>query len=218
MKLSLAVVLVFACIGMTAVPLYAQTPIVIDGQFDKLEWISATQHSFTVNLPGGGTTNGELYVTNDAANLYFCVRIQESFISPAETAIISLDANGDGILSVGDDEIVVSTGGYCWSQKQFADTVRYNPGKSCPSGLCSALDTALGGTSDGNGAVGSDGVWTTYEIWHPRAGADFMNDVQWPKAGEVVGIAVSAALLDANNNGVWTFYPAPFLFTTYTIQ
>src|SRR5207245_1341250 len=42
----------------------------IDGVLSPGEWTSAGTEAFNVNLPGGGSTQGTLYVMNDGVNLY----------------------------------------------------------------------------------------------------------------------------------------------------
>ena len=221
MKISLYAIrvskILLAAVLLTAVSAAAQ-PIVIDGQFDPAEWSSATVYKFPVNLPGGGTTTGFLYATNDISNLYFCVRVKEPAIYAAESVVISLDADGDRYLSAGDDELVLSISGYCSRQKTFTDTFRYSGMPPCPPGtLCSGKDTDFGGTNDGNGAVDNDGSWTTYEMWHPRASADFAHDVQWARRNEV-GIATFVRLIDASNVIADTDYPGYSGFTWYVLH
>jgi hypothetical protein len=221
MKLSLNALRVSAsllgAVLLTAATASAQV-IVIDGQFDPTEWSTATVYKFPVNLPGGGTTIGYLYATNDISNLYFCVRVKEPAIYAAESVVVSLDANGDRYLTDGDDELVLSINGYCSRQKTFADTFRYSGMPPCPAGmLCSGIDTDFGGTNDGNGAIDNDGTWTTYEMWHPRASADYQHDVQWARRNEV-GIATSVTLIDASNTGANTGYPSFVTFVTYVLH
>lgn len=213
--LSIAAVLMFV-VGSVS----AQTPVVIDGSFDAAEWASAMKYTFKVIMPNGSTTPGELYIQNDAANLYFCIRVKETSMSPTSSLVVSLDSNFDRVISAGDDELVLNvSNAWCSYSKTFTDTVRYTGG-ACPAGyLCSGDDTSLGGTKDGNGAADNDGSWTTYEMWHPRASADVANDVQWYKPAKV-GVAVMIRLFDLSGAMADTFYPGPYYggFTGYYVH
>ena len=101
-KLFVSVFLFAAALTATA------QPIVIDGQFTAAEWAAATNYSFSVNLPGGGTTSGQLYIANDRDNLYVCMRVKEPAISAAESFDIEMDANRSSVLDSGDDVLLLT--------------------------------------------------------------------------------------------------------------
>lgn len=169
-------VLLFIAVSSLAGLAFPQ-PVVIDGEFDPAEWSGATLDSFSVNVPGGGTTPGELYLKNDSANLYVALRYQRSALDiPSAMELYADSPAVDGTPGgYGDDGFGVTTGSGCPIVKLFYDEF-VSFGKTCP--ICLFKDSDFGGTTDGNGAVGNDGVWTTYEMWHPLASADSAHDIQ----------------------------------------
>ncbi|HEY8133087.1 MAG TPA: hypothetical protein VII12_14500 [Thermoanaerobaculia bacterium] len=209
-------ILLFAAISATA------QPIVIDGQFTAAEWAAATNYSFSVNLPGGGTTSGQLYIANDRDNLYVCMRVQEPVTYAAESFVIEFDSPArDGVIGAGDDGLVLSISGFCNRQKTFTDDFRYTGIPPCPPAtICSGRDVDFGGTSDGNGAVDNDGTWTTYELWHPLASADVTHDIQFRRRRDELQFTVMQRLIDATNTIADTFYPGPGFgaLATYVIH
>jgi hypothetical protein len=198
------------CVSLLAVGSAFAQPIVIDGQFNPAEWSGATSYSFSVNLPGGGTTSGLLYIQNDRDNLYVAMRVKEPLISAAESFDIEFDGPvRDGLLGNGDDGLVLSITGSCPRTKEFSDDFRYTAPPCPPASLCSARDIDSGGTSDGNGAVDNDGTYTTYELWHPLASADAAHDIQVRRRREELQFTVMQRLIDASNTIADTFYPGP---------
>jgi len=197
-------------------------PIVIDGHFDPAEWAGATSYAFSVNLPGGGTTPGQLYIANDRHNLYMAMRVKEPATQAAESFVIEFDNPAvDGVIGPGDDGLVLSISGFCNRQKEFSDDFRYTGMPPCPPGqICSGKDVDFGGTSDGNGAVDNDGTWTTYELWHPLASADVTHDIQIRRGREELRFTVMQRLIDASNTIADTFYPGPAFgaLATYVVH
>jgi hypothetical protein len=186
-------------------------PIVIDGEFSSAEWSGASSYTFTANLPGGGTTAGEIYVTNDASNVYVCVRYQQSYILDGEGVAFIMDAKVDGVLGAHDNGIVQKTDDSCVQTKVFTDFYYFTGGACAPSALCSQPDPDDGGTRDGNSAVANDGTWTVHELWHPLAGGD-SHDMSFG-SGDKLGFMVNVRLWDTLGNFSDSFYPGPFLST-----
>ena len=217
MKKLVALIVFLAASTTMAQP--SPVPIVIDGQFDPAEWAAATNYAFTVNLPAGGATSGQLYIINDKNNLYICMRVQEPATQAAESFAIDFDApSRDNAIGPGDDGLVLSIFGFCARQKVFADDFWYSGAPPCPAGaLCSGKDTDFGGTSDGNGAVDNDGAWTTFELWHPLASGDLAHDIHFKHRDELK-FRVEQVGIDATNTMALMFYPAQTQLATYVIR
>ena len=196
-------------LSLTAPTVSAQ-PIVIDGHFDPAEWASATTYGFDVTLPGGGTTPAKLFITNDRSNLYVALRVKEPAFYYSEAIDIWFDSPArDGVVGSGDDELVLSFNNGCIGNKSFFDSFLYTGG-GCPAGaICASVDSAAGGTTDGNGAVDNDGTWTTFELWHPLASADVPHDMQVRKRDDL-GFVVMYRYADPSATVTDTFFPGPF--------
>jgi hypothetical protein len=132
----------------------------IDGTFDAAEWACAEERDFAANLSGGSTT-GKVYWMNDSGSLYLAVRVLQNSLANVNDVRFDFDNNADGLPAVGDDAIGYSGEGLLFID-QFLDQKCLNRSQSG----CGKDDTSV----DGNGAVGNDGIWTTFELSHPLAG------------------------------------------------
>jgi hypothetical protein len=169
----------------------------IDGVLSPGEWDLAGSVDFAANVPasdGGGTVPARLYAMNDGVNLYFAIRFDAPFHGGA-SFVVEIDANGDGLVSPGDDALV-STG---WPDggQIFADDFRIE----CGGAVCAPMDTtAFGGvpagTNDGAAKMVTSGGVTVSEIAHPLASGDLLHDVQ-AAPGDVVGFRVFVRNMDS---------------------
>jgi hypothetical protein len=133
----------------------------VDGVLGGDEWSCAESAPFTANLSGGSTT-ARVYWMSDGTRLYLAVRVLQQSLDKVNNLRFDFDNDGAGTADAGDDAI-----GYDGGTGTFFDA--YLTAKCANSGQsgCGAPD----GTSfDGMGAVGNDGTWTTYELWHPLSG------------------------------------------------
>ena len=134
----------------------------VDGVIDAEEWMEAGSIVFPVNLPGGDTTPGTLFVMNDEINLYLAVEFDA--VASGNTAVFEFDNDHDGGARVNGDDVILR------NTTDFFDEVRTNaPPCSPDSGpaACGLLDTTVGGTNDGAGAFNNAGGVTRYEFSHP---------------------------------------------------
>jgi len=169
----------------------------IDGVIGAAEWSAAATVAITVNLPAGGTTSGTLYAMNDQNNLYLAVEYLKSGFSSVNDQV-SFQFDNDhagGARVIGDDAFFLNTK---QSPTTFSDTVRTTVTPPCPAGStiaqCEPLDTTLGGTNDGSGAVTNDGTKTMFEFSHPLNSGD-VNDFSLTDTS-TVGFHVRIGLKD----------------------
>jgi hypothetical protein len=180
---------------------------VVDGILCSGEWGESVA-SLLVNLPGGGTTPGELFISNDATNLYFAVRFQRSVVDPGNSAAFEFDSNDNSSLDEGDDGIILNPS----SSVGFSDLVR-SSAPPCPptAGLCSLFDTQRGGTNDGAAAFRNDGTFTVYEFSHPLSSGDVLDFSR--SAGQTLGLFLSIRLLVSGATFADTRFPAEGFYT-----
>lgn len=133
---------------------------VIDGVIDSEEWAGADQPALTLNMPGGGTGLGALFVMNDATTLYIALLAQ--YTGPAADLTVQFDASGDGQTLTNHDDAI----GCNSSSKTARDTFR--TATTAPS------DSAPGynGTIDVECNATKDAVATYVEISHPLDSGD----------------------------------------------
>ena len=76
----------------------------IDGFIDEDfgEWTNAARMEFDLNLPGCGSAPATLLVMNDAANLYWAVKIHSDCVNSIKTTQFSINSVVIGIDSIGD--------------------------------------------------------------------------------------------------------------------
>lgn len=98
--------------GIMAVPAQAHAPGVhltglgaaeINGVLSPGEWNNAGTIGLDVNLPGGGTTPGTLFVMNDDSNPYLAVRFARPTADPQNYLSFYFDNDNDGLTENGDD-------------------------------------------------------------------------------------------------------------------
>jgi hypothetical protein len=143
----------------------------IDGMVGT-EWSGASHAEFTI----GWTYTGEVWVMNDAANLYVAAKVADSSLTASDMCWIMFDNNNDGAFVTGDD-LLGLTGG-----SQFSDAF-WGPGP------LATLDTSDGGTSDGEGVSSGSGGFNYFEFKHPLDSGDDAHDFSL-SAGNNVGFSV----------------------------
>jgi len=168
---------------MTAWTVTAPT---IDGTVGGSEWTGASQASFAI----GWTYTGEVWVMNDASNLYMAVKIADSSLTASDNLWISFDNNNDGSFVAGDDLLAV------YGNSQFYDAF-WAPGPPA------TLDTSDGGTSDGEGASSGSGGFNYFEFSHPLDSGDNSHDFSL-SAGNTVGFSLQ--YIEAS--GYWADWPS----------
>jgi len=174
----------------------------IDGHLGPGEWDSAGKLDLVLNLPvadGGGTTTGTLFVMNDGTSLYLAVKVLRPQLNTGDLGfgldqvVFEFDNNhNDGPPEEGDDILVLSPGINIFGVSAFLDEVRTTRAP-CPAGvgLCGLLDVQLDvpGTNDGAGAATNNGTFSFFEMSHPLAGADSLNDFSLAP-GSTVGFSL----------------------------
>jgi hypothetical protein len=145
----------------------------IDGVLNTLEWSGAGRADFPVNLDGGGTANGTLYVMNDSVNLYLALNYSGANIR--NSLVFEFSNDNSGFHKNGDDVIVLNG---INSFLGYFDDFRTNL-PPCPvsaPGACGFEDSAFGGTVDGGGAFLTSGTSTVFEIFRPLNSGDTGHD------------------------------------------
>jgi hypothetical protein len=176
---------------------------VVDGVLGANEWDPSASVSLTVNLPGGGTTQGQLYVMNDATNLYLAVAIQRPAADPTTVLQFSFDNDNDGFGGENGEDRLESDS---WPTGAIFIDGWWEAGGSCPPGLSCAMTD---GTQDGAGAFTNNGTVSVFEIVHPLNSADNSHDFSL-SLGDIVGFSMSLSISDASNNFASTSFPDPF--------
>jgi hypothetical protein len=152
----------------------------VDGVETAGEWDGADIADFTVNLIGGGTTSGALYVMNDEINLYLAVDIGSAGSALSGSVTFEFDNDANGQCDDGDDIIGATQFG-------FSDNFRTN---GCVDGPGDASD---GGTEDGQSD--QDGSLTFWELAHPLASGDTGHDFELGP-GSTVGFFLNVRFCD----------------------
>jgi len=132
----------------------------VDGSFDAGEWVCARSEPFVANL-SGGSTPAVVYWMNDGTRLYFAVRVQQTSLDKVNNVRFDFDNDADGVAEAGDDAI-----GYDADSHTFLDQYLTAKCANNSQSGCGATDAIR----NGDGAVGNDGSWTTYELRHPLGG------------------------------------------------
>jgi hypothetical protein len=183
---------------------WSSIPPVIDGALDtETEWVTADRAEFQL----GSTYAGNLYVMNDAANLYLGLEIADddyaANFSTRDIAFFYFDNDNDGSgPEAGDD----SMGCTNWATTEFDQF--YN-GTSA-SWLWDRLN---GGTNDGFSATGGNGTHNFFEIAHLLNSTDDPRDFSL-RVGDTIGFM----LRYADNNayvGQWPSDAHPNLPPTH---
>lgn len=177
---------------------------VIDGTMGAAEWSRAGRIDFAVNVPGGGTTPGSLFVMNDGTNLYVALRIRRSALEPINL-VLRFDNDGDGVREAGDDELVVS------ESVKLADN-HYS--LTCPAGVpaglgCGLPDETAGGSGDGKQSSANDSELTVIEASHPLDSLDDEHDFSVGLGGNV-GLFTPHLVLNPGPQATFTEIRLPF--------
>jgi hypothetical protein len=177
---------------------------VIDGVEGGGEWAGAEAGTVPITMPvalGGGTSDVTFLFMNDENNLYFAVRLPWG-VSPLNGELLGLD----GVVwrneldycepaTVVDEWLLVS---------QNEDQLYYDMFREYLSGCDrqpQTPDDSAGGTTEGNGQWGDDGLTTFFEIAHPLDTADDLHDLS-AVPGDRVQVAALAAGCDSVDCGV----------------
>ena len=158
----------------------------IDGAFGATEWESASHALIAI----GWTFIGDLWIMNDAENLYLAVKIADSSLTASDRLVVGFDNNNDGTRATGDDGLQLD------GSSNFYDT--YYPG-SIPV----KPDTVDGGTSDGEGRCSGSGGFNYFEFKHPLDSTDNAHDFSL-SAGATVGFKLQ--YIEAS--GYWGDWPS----------
>jgi len=146
---------------------WASAAPTIDGVVGATEWASASHASFSI----GWTFIGDLWVMNDAGNLYLAVKIADSSLTVMDRLYFGFDNNNNGAREAGDD-ILGSMGDGTFMDFFWGPTTKF--------------DTAEGGTTDGQGKASGSGGFNYFEMSHPLDSADDAHDFSL-SAGSTVG-------------------------------
>jgi len=158
---------------------WTSAPPTINGVIDATEWAGAATTSFSLLDFSGGTTSytGNLYVMNDANNLYLAIKVADASLSASDTIGFAFDNNNDHSSIAEGDELLYQSG----------EPLFYDYFWSTASGL--KPDTDAGGTTDGSGAVQNSGGFNYFELSHPLNSADDLHDFSL-SAGSTVGFGL----------------------------
>jgi hypothetical protein len=169
----------------------------IDGMIGEQEYAGAATIALTLDLPGGGTVPGTIYVMNDGDNLYLALRYPDQ--DDALYGSFGVEFQKDmAWMTPGDDGVLINFGPS--TATSFYDNFRtFDP--PCPpgSGLCGFQDTIAGGTNDGSSAMGTGGGMDMIEASHPLRSGDTGHDF-FLSPGDGQGIFVDVVML---NRGFW---------------
>ncbi len=157
----------------------------IDGTLGP-EWSGASHAQFAI----GWIYTGEVWVMNDAANLYVAAKVADSSLTASDMCWIAFDNNNDGAFVAGDDLLGLT------GASQFSDAF-WGPGPPA------TLDTSDGGTSDGEGASSGSGGFNYFEFKHPLDSGDDAHDFSL-SAGSTVGFSLEYV----EASGYWADWPS----------
>jgi hypothetical protein len=157
----------------------------IDGTVGP-EWSGASHAQFAI----GWTYTGEVWVMNNATDLYVALKVADSSLTASDMCWISFDNNNDGSFVAGDDLLAV------YGNSQFSDAF-WGPGPPA------TLDTSAGGTSDGEGASSGSGGFNYFEFKHPLDSGDDAHDFSL-SPGSTVGFSLE--YIEAS--GYWGDWPS----------
>jgi len=193
---------------------------VIDGVESGGEWAGAAAGTVSITMPvalGGGTSDVTLLFMNDENNLYLAVRLPWG-VSPLNGEFLALDGfvwrneldycEPDTVV---DEWLLVSQN----EDQLYFDMFREYL-TACDRQQQTSDDSS-GGTTEGSGQWGDDGVTTFFEIVHPLDTAGDPHDLS-AAPGDRVQLVALAAGCDAVDCGVpaqlqrRVFLAAPGLF------
>jgi len=181
----------------------------VDGVLCPGEWDGVTPILFSVNLPEGGTTPGQLLIRNDATNVFFAVRFDRSIPDAGSQVIFEFDGDGTPPQQNGDDVFLYGTDG------QFVDDFRTNI-PPCATGsapaTCGLRDTDDGGKNDGVGAFRQEGTVLVFEVSHPLNSGDSGHDFALV-GGSMIGMRLNVHIHGTSPSGgsvfADTYVPGP---------
>jgi len=150
---------------------WSPTPPIIDGVMGATEWTSASHASIAI----GWTFSGDVWLMNDADNLYLAVKLADSSLADPDQVWIGFDNDNDGTVEVGDDILV-------WSVAEAFQDGFWD-------GSLARKDTVFGGTNDGAGSASNAVDFNYFELRHPLNSADDAHDFSL-SAGNTVGFVV----------------------------
>jgi len=157
----------------------------MDGAVGATEWEDAAHAQIAI----GWTFVGDVWIMNDAENLYLAVKIADISLTSSDRLVIAFDNNNDGIYGIGEDNLQLS-GDSTFYDAFWTDT---HP----------QTDTAEGGTSDGEGRSSGSGGYNYFELTHPIDSTDNAHDFSL-SAGDTVGFSVE--YIEAS--GYWGDWPS----------
>lgn len=161
----------------------------VDGRIDAREWDCALATgdalSFTANLSGGATPAEVRWQTRDD-QLYFLVTVEQSALANANSLRIDFDNALNGP-SADDDVIGFVAGGSGFFDQYLGDRCA----NRSQSG-CGVADSGAGGSTDGVGAIGNDGIRTVYELSHPLSSGDLRDFTL--AAGDATGFFLTLSI------------------------
>ncbi|HEY0142923.1 MAG TPA: hypothetical protein VGF48_18625 [Thermoanaerobaculia bacterium] len=171
---------------------------VVDGEFSELEWAGAAQYSFDMKTPEGLTVPAEIWITNDAEQLYVAIRHPYTAVTDNSARVI-IDANHSGVTDADDDALVANWNQ--WGQIDGFDSFYGLP--NCTG--CAGLDAQHGGTNDiAVGATTQNG-WHTTELSHPFTGRD-ARDLR-ASGGQYIALQFANRVFNASGEMADTEFP-----------
>ena len=170
-----------------------------DAVLDATEWKDAACVYQGINLPGGGSTPGQICFMNDGTTVFAGVKFARAAADPVTELQVAFDSNLSGEIGPGDDLVIassVSAGLRDWSLVSTSFPCEF-------SGMvfCYALDA----TPDGASSFANNGQFTTIEISHPRSSTD-AGDVKFVSNTPMRFRAV-IKIVDGNGVVAYTMFP-----------
>ena len=178
----------------------------IDGIMSHGEWSDAKPYIASIKMPLGLKEKAELYVKNDAKNLYLAFKFEvPAYISNHSLYIYFSEKlpkksfEGQDVLGLSLAETIAS----------YSDTVLTGK-KECKynlitrPALCQVDDIEIGGTIDGLGVYNRHKQTAIYEFMHPLKSKDTKHDFEI-NLDEILGIKLNLQLQPGNAN----FYKNP---------
>ncbi|MDH3570868.1 MAG: LamG domain-containing protein, partial [Gemmatimonadota bacterium] len=192
----------------------------VDGVLSEGEWDLADQYEGTITLPDGeSTTLADIFITNDATNLYAAVRFHTDISEWGTNIGLRFDDDNNGAWDGGADgngnDGFVAQDRVEPSADQFIDDF-FSLDATPPQGQ---EDDAWQGTNDGEMAVGNDETGTVVEMSHPLLSDDPLRDFQL-SSGNHVGFLVLINLPQdpAAQNRQFHVFPGQGGFWTYVVK
>jgi len=165
---------------VTSLSAWTSNPPTVDGVLSLGEWDNAATVEFVIKyLVGEPTTNGTLYVMNNADNLYLAVKIEDDNLNIGDVLDFHFDNDNDGIREDGDDVLGFDVNYGFYDSFWRTDF-----------GLHGHMEDSVdGGTSDGASAASGDGFHNFFEFSHPLQSGDINHDFAL-NSGDAVGFLI----------------------------